>query len=196
MNDELEVFYDQVFLPSFPYRSVNENWVLFRNKIITLVDKYIPLISISNDNKNPWFNKTLKSHRSKKKRLYKIAKRTSSPSDWEKYKDSLKEYCSEVSKAKSKYFTHDLPSMLNTNPKKFWQVISPRNATSSVSIQDANHMPLSDVDSASVLNSFFSSVFTCEDHSRVPEVSELDYTFMAPIAFSAEGIAILIGKLK
>lgn len=70
INDELEAFYDQVFLPSFPYRSVNENWILFKNKIITLVDKYIPLISISNDNKNPWFNKTLQSHRSRKKRLY------------------------------------------------------------------------------------------------------------------------------
>ena len=69
-----------------------------------LIDKYVPLITISNDKSNPWFNKSLRSLRNKKKRLYASAKRLSSSTSWSMYKDCLKSYCLAISEAKKKYF--------------------------------------------------------------------------------------------
>lgn len=44
INDELEVFLNEMFLFSFSSRLVNENWILFRNEILVLLDKYVPFI--------------------------------------------------------------------------------------------------------------------------------------------------------
>lgn len=82
MNTELNVFLNETFLPSFSSRSVDDNWMLLMNKMSELIDKYVPLISISNDKTNPWFNKHLKQLRNKKKRLYMNGKHASSPSSW------------------------------------------------------------------------------------------------------------------
>lgn len=85
INAELEVFFNETFLPSFSSRSVNENWILFRDKISVLVDKYVPLVKITNDKAKPWFNKNLKQLRNKKKRLYISAKRLQTQFSWAKY---------------------------------------------------------------------------------------------------------------
>lgn len=69
MNIELEDFFDLTFLPSFSSRSVNENWLLFKDKMLALIDKFVPLITISNDQTNRWFNKSLNKLRNKKKAL-------------------------------------------------------------------------------------------------------------------------------
>lgn len=60
MNSDLDVFLNQVFLPTFNDRTVESNWLLFKHKLCSLVDKYVPLISISNHETNPWFNKNLR----------------------------------------------------------------------------------------------------------------------------------------
>lgn len=67
MNPDLEEFYHSTFLPSLSSRTVDENWSLFREEITLLVDKYVPEIAISNDKRNPWFNKYLRTLRNKKK---------------------------------------------------------------------------------------------------------------------------------
>lgn len=75
INDELEVFLNEMFLFSFSSCLVNENWILFRNEILVLLDKYVPFIKITNDKAKPRFNKNLKQLRNKNKRLYISTKR-------------------------------------------------------------------------------------------------------------------------
>lgn len=69
-NTDLEIFYHEYFLPSFVSRTVNTFWILFQEKILELVDQYINLLVISNNNTNPWFTKQLQTWRNKKKRSY------------------------------------------------------------------------------------------------------------------------------
>lgn len=196
MNAELDVFLHDTFLPSFTKRSVQENWNSFKNIMALLIDKYVPLITISNDKSNPWFNKSLRSLRNKKKRLYASAKRSSSTKSWSTYKDCLKSYSLAISEAKKKYFSADLSSLLHTNPKKFWRAISPDRGSDIVSLHNADNIPVSASECASTFNSFFCSVFTNEDFSSVPCVSDLEYCFMSPISVTAEGICKLIHGLK
>lgn len=131
----------------------------------------------------------------KKKRLYCNAKNRASESSWSKYKAFLSEYTVALRTAKDKYFAHDLPSLLKSNPRKFWQTITP-NHSFDISLLDDRQQPLSDAECSSVFNTFFTSVFTSQDHSDIPVAPEHDYPFMAPIDISVDGIACLINELK
>lgn len=196
INKELDTFLSGTFLTFFSVRSVQENWLLFKETLCKLVEKYIPLIKVSGDTRNPWFTKCLRRLRNKKKRLYTNAKRTNSPTAWDRYGLFWKEYCSALAEAKDKYYSHDLPSLLKHNPQKFWQVISPNSGSHHISLCDSNHVPVSDKDCAVAFNTFFSSVFTTEDHSNIPQVTDLDYQYMEPIDVTEDGIAGLINNLK
>lgn len=196
MNAELDVFLHEVLLPTFNVRTVESNWLLFKDKLCRLVDKYVPLITISNHKTNPWFNKNLRTLRNKKKRLYKKATNAPCASTWKKYTDFLKVYKCELDRAKKKYFTQDLPSILKNNPRKFWRTISPCVDDHKICLFDDNDTPLPDEQCASAFNSFFTSIFTREDHSNVPIVTDLDYPFMETIDITPEGIASLINNLK
>lgn len=163
INAELTTFFNEVFFLLRNHRSTEENWLLLKHKLSALIQKYVPLITISNDKTNPWFNKALQRLRNKKKRLYRKAKSTSSLPLLDKYKQCLKTYCTAITTAKNKYFTHDLPSLLQTNPRKFWQVISPENKQDPISLHNTDGLPLTDTECPTAFNNFFASVFTKED---------------------------------
>lgn len=46
INAELETFYTDTFLPFFDHRSVNDNWLLYRDKSCALTNQYVPLIKV------------------------------------------------------------------------------------------------------------------------------------------------------
>lgn len=165
MNKQLAIFYNTILKPSFESCSVDENWSLFRNKISALVKKYVPLISISNDKTNPWFNRSLHKIRNKKKRLYKNARCIGSAEAWQKYKECLQNYTSAITTAKNKYFSHDLPSILQTNPKKFWQEISPPRDADKIVLHDDDHTPIPDSDCSTAFNTFFRQ---CSPRRTIP----------------------------
>lgn len=196
MNIALNKFFVRTFLPSFFDRTVEQNWVLFKNVLTNLVHRYVPVVSISNDKTNPWFNKHLNRHRNKKKRLYRKAKLAPTSSAWKKYRECLKSYCCAVRTSKKKYFSQDLPSLLKSNPKKFWRVVSPNSISNHISLCDDKQQPLDDSECPHVFNRYFASVFTREDHSNIPIVPDHDYQYMSAIDVSAEGVANLIGNLK
>lgn len=66
INSDLEVFLVEGMMPLFDTRTVNENWCIFRDKVCGLVDKFVPIVTITNDRSNPWFTKSLRRLRNKK----------------------------------------------------------------------------------------------------------------------------------
>lgn len=105
-------------------------------------------------------------------------------------------YCSALAEAKNKYFSKDLPSLLQTNPTKFWKVISPDRGTNRISLHSETNIPLSDNECSFAFNAFFSSMFTREDHINLPCVTDYDWQYMEGIEVTVEGIACLINNLK
>lgn len=76
INLELSNFFD-LFLSNFDDRTVDNNWIIFRNKVHELTDKFIPSRIIASNSKAPWFNSHLKRLCNRKKRLYRLAKKKS-----------------------------------------------------------------------------------------------------------------------
>lgn len=74
INAELASFLDP-FFNHFDYRTVDENWIMFKNKVLELTHKFVPSSEISYSVKKPWFNAQLKRLSNKKKRMYRIAKK-------------------------------------------------------------------------------------------------------------------------
>lgn len=69
----------------------------------------------------------------------------------------------------SHFFTHDLPSMLTNNPRKFWRTINPCNHPD-ITLSNATGDAIPEDECAQVLNNFFLSVFTREDVTTSPTV--------------------------
>lgn len=72
INHELSLFAVD-FLRDNLSRTVEENWLLLKNALTNLIDKYIPVIPIKSDNTAPWFSQKLRRLNNKKKRLFKQA---------------------------------------------------------------------------------------------------------------------------
>lgn len=196
INEELEQFYLPFNQSAFT-RSVNENWLLFKNKILTLVDRHVPLVCIRGDADRPWYSNTIRKLSRKKKRLFRAAKKSPSPSKWEKYLHSLHEYTAMLRRSKKKYFHNDLWDILRTKPKKFWRLLGTKNAHSnSIPLVDSDGSPTPKDQCPNVLNSYFTSVFTCEPSHDTPTLRRSDYSEMPPIEITTEGIIKLINNLQ
>lgn len=152
---------------------MNENWCLYKEKLIELAHAHIPKVSFRVNSSKHWFSKALRTLKNKKKRLYRTAKRVDTPVSWSKHKSCDAAYYNALSQAKQKYFSCDLQSLLQNNPKKFWKTISPAKDSDISQLLDSSGLPIARELSASIFNNYFTAVFTKEDHSKIPTPIEL-----------------------
>lgn len=195
INSELSEFLDY-FRRSASLRSVDDNWLLFKNKLTSLVELHVPLVRIRGDLGKPWFSNTLKRLLEKKKRLFRDAKRSVTSSKWEKYFTSLRQYTSALRQSKKKFFHHDLQTIMRVNPKKFWKILTPSKSSNNISLSypDGSNVPIDE--RSDVINSYFSSVFTNEPTLDDFDPPNLSLSDMPPIIITSQGILKLIEKMK
>lgn len=194
INTELEHF-TSVFLEDFNQRSVNDNWMLFKNKVAELVNKYIPLREIACNSQSPWFTPTLKRLSNKKKRVYRQAKRSNLSERWEVYKKVADEYGRALSAAKESFLQQTLPLILQNNPHKFWQVVNGGDRKQIELTTDTDEV-ISSENVCITLNHAFSSFFTNTTPAVLPGVQARDFIVMNSVHVDRAGIRKLIQNLK
>lgn len=118
INNELEAFIAD-YIPSFHTRTVEENWSLFKQKVTSLVNRYIPQRRISSNSRAPWFNPRLRRLLNKKKWLFRRAKIANTPERWCAYDTADTEYKQAAAQAKEQFYQITLFSFLRDNPRKF-----------------------------------------------------------------------------
>lgn len=183
------------FNTNFESRSVDINWCLFKDKLCDLVEKYIPCIDITTKSSNPWFNRSLKSLRNKKQRLFRVARRAGTPESWQSYEDCAKIYKIELNRCKDIFYRTTLPSLLIANPQRFWNVVRPKDECSLQLVSNSGD-PVPVNLCANVLNDVFSKVFSRSDLITVsPPVSSISFP-MDPILIDYDGIVNIIKSLK
>lgn len=194
INSELHSFY-HIFSSAFSNRSVEANWSLFKNKLSHLTNKFIPLITVVSSSASPWYTKALKKIRNKKRRLFQKIKRSPTPANHTNYNACSTHYKKSVATAKRTFYAADLINILLSNPRKFWSIINPRPSQSFSFVSDEG-TPLSDEDSANLLNNFFHSIFTKENTCTLPELHSACQHTMEPILIDVTGIHKIIDNLK
>ena len=95
------------FQSSNPYASsVEDNWSVFKQELLELLDKYAPSKTPNSGKHLPWLNKFIKHKMKKRKKLYDRARRTQAIGDWENYK-KIKNYVNlSIKAAYNKYCNH------------------------------------------------------------------------------------------
>lgn len=195
INSELEAFLGD-YMAQFYERTVNANWVLFKDKVHYLIKKYIPLRIIPCKHRAPWFNISLKRLLNRKKRLFRKARQRNHPDAWSKYRHSNEIFKKAVKKAKNVFFKDTLPLLLVENTKKFWSVIGgPKN--SSVSLVDETGVVVPRSKSCIVLNDVFKRAFTQpSSNASSLSIEAVNFPQMERVVVDWVGILPLIKNLK
>ena len=112
--------FSSAYLSHFYERSLQENWDILKNKLSTLMEKYIPAKMSSSRHNLPWFTSSLKKLNRKVQRLYNVQKRSGSECDKRKFKQTRRAYKQKLNKAYGDYINNLLESSQEEQPKKFY----------------------------------------------------------------------------
>lgn len=193
ITEEMERFVGE-FMANFEERSIQENWSIFKNKLLYLVERYVPQRNVRTNPRSPWFNAALRRLRNKKKRLFRSAKRVDRPDRWSQYQNANAEYLREVSNAKNAYFNVTLPSFLQNNPRKFWSIVN-GNKNKIVQLTHCG-VPVPNNECCKLLNDAFCSVFLHRFSSCVPTAPSHNFFPMDYIVIDWVGVRKLISNLN
>ena len=149
-------------------------WNCLKAKIQKLVDKYVPERRKRNQNRPVWMNKEILRAIRKKKRLWAFAKQGEKVAE---YKTIEKQTKNLIQNAKRKFEKKlaDGNNRQNGRRQFFAYVKSRTKSRPSIGpLKDAmGEVVNGDKESADILNSFFSSVFTREDQENIPEPEQM-----------------------
>ena len=156
--------------------NVEKMWGSIKQAILDGMDKFIPKVPCKQIKKvKPlWMNNKLLRKIKKKNKLYKRYLNTKEGSDYNRY-ILERNLCNKLIKKFRKQYEKDIANDCKSNPKRFWKYVQNRtkhNAGINTLIRKDGSSAVSDKDKAETLNQFFSSVFTIEDRTNVPNLAK------------------------
>ena len=178
---------------------IDATWSIFHSTMLQLIDKYVPTILISPSGPRPmWMNSaTLKAVKLKRKAWmrYKATRRISDFVAYTKYRN-----LSTTAVRHAKYtFEKNLASKVKSDCNLFWKYVrSCTKVQSSVGAMERGDGILTETDyeTANVLNSYFTSVFTKESLFYIPSLTDRsDGNDLSNMAITHQDIIDQIYKL-
>ena len=171
---------------------VNSLWSDFSRKCLELMGNHVPSKETSSRYSQPWINQDLKRLSRRKKNAYNRARTTKKKEDWAAYKKLKKDNQRECRRAYSSHVSNLVSDEQTGNPKKLYSFIkSKKSDASGVAPLTSNG-----VKKANILNDQFTSVFTKEDLSTVPELNSTDHPSVHPIVVSRKGVLKLLQDIN
>ena len=169
-------------------RSVDENWLFFRENFLKLIHDSVPVKVISKRTHLPWVNTSLKRLIRKKQRVYNRAKLYSREPDWSDYKSLQKQ----VSKSLRQQYKDYLNGMLSSKDKKpIWHFIKAKKQdnVNISSLKTVDGQIITDPASkANLLNQYFKTVFTVENETDQPHKGQSLYPTIANFEITTQGV--------
>ena len=190
MREELKVW----DLNALAKMGVEENWETVKNRILEAMERNIPKVETGKKNVKPkWFNGKVKKSVRRKYCLYMRYLRSDAAYDYWRYIEA-RNTCNRVIKQAKRDYERKISEECKTNPKRFWQYVqSKTKSRSGISPLDKGNGNLAydSKDKANILNEYFSSVFTRENTTNVPNIevgSRSDGTFLPDIIVTTEAV--------
>ena len=158
----------------------------------------VPTKSTSTQPKQPWVTNNVKRLSRKKQRAYNRARTSDSPLDWSKYHDLKRQCQRECRQAFNNYISSLIDPNSSKVTKRLWSFIKSRKQDNT-GIGPLIHQGTKFIDSedkANVLADYFSSVFTCNNTSHLPEVNDIPLPSISPLTVHVEGVAQLLTNIQ
>lgn len=194
INRELCLFLDS-YLDEFEARSVNSNWILFKEKVAYLTETFVPLRLVTTNKHAPWYSQSLKRLANKKKRLFRSAKVSNSQARWDSYYVANGEYRRATKAAKETYFNNTLPNMLVNNPRQFWRVVNKKD-TREITLKTSDGVTHKDDCAVILCDTFAAAVSGLLNKGSNPVCQASGYLPMEAIRFDTAGVQKIIENLK
>ena len=140
-----------------------KSWLNWHSKFLQVMETCIPQALLKARKNLPWLFKPVVQAMRKRNMLFNAAKRSNSPSDWEKYMCVQNKVVAMLRWNKRQYFY----SLQFATQKDFWKAIKVINKqdTSIPALWDGNTSVTSNNAKAELLNSYF---YECFNHSFPP----------------------------
>ena len=142
---------------------VNTCWMNWRSKFLQVMETCIPQGLLKARKNLPWLSKPVMQAMRKRNVLFNAAKRSNSPSDWEKYKCVRNKVVAMLRRNKRQYFYN----LQFATQKDFWKAVKVINKqdTSIPVLWDGSASITANNAKAELLNSYF---YECFNHSFPP----------------------------
>ena len=178
--------------------SIQTKWDSIQHAVTEAMEKYVPTKSSSNRRNLPWFDRTHRRLCRKKQRLYNKAKKSGKDEDWKAFKSFRRHVKTVLNKARRDYVSDHLAEQLKTNPKCFWTYIKKiKKEDMGVADLKVNNRYIRDPKGkAEALSNQFSSVFTHEDRSAIPEPEGVSIPPLPDLTIYKEGVLKLLQNLN
>ena len=151
-----------------------QSWEKFKEFVKQAEERCVPMKRRRVGSKPLWMNRNVLRTIRKKRRLWKTYQNTKDYKQYEAYKMVEKEVRNTVKRAKRK-FEKKLAKQAKKNPKAFYSYLKSNTANrqSVGPLKDKDNIVSDDKEMVELLNAFFTSVFTEEDLSNVPQIDKL-----------------------
>ena len=174
-------------------------WSLFHNKVLSLINTFVPSKIRHANNHKPWITHKIKQLRRHKQKAYNKARQTNLLLHWTKFKDLKREMQRECRSSYNKYMSdiiHD--SYVNSKKKRLYSYIKSlrKDYCGVPTLQKDGVRHDENQAKARILNQYFSSVFTNDEHLQPPpDLGPSPYPNIPNIEISCEGITHLLNDL-
>ena len=183
---------------------VEQLWTLFKNKIHSLMNKYIPSKQLrGNKKQKPWVSREVKTLIRKRDKLFKKQRRTKNSKDICNYKETK----ARLQKVERQSYWNFVDHIIDESEpgqehhpkqKRFWSFIkSMRKDTSGIApLKENGRLHAEPKDKADILNKQYESTWTKEDRSSIPTPEGQPFSAMPEISVTKEGVFKLLLKLN
>ena len=110
--------FSEKFISESPRRTVNENWLIFRNHVEEMMEKHVPSKKLTTRYNLPWFNKKLKTLVRRKHKLYNKVKQSKCTESWALYRHVQKQTNKVLKQSQRQYMSDHLADALSENSTK------------------------------------------------------------------------------
>jgi hypothetical protein len=180
-------------------KTVDSAWNHFKTTLMESVEKNFPKCGTGTRLRNPWMTREILCLIRKKRRKWRVTKLSRSAEDMREYQEIEKETAKKIRNAKRK-LEKDLVSGKDKNNRKFTRYIKSKSKSRTTvgPLKDKNKkLVTGEREVAIELNTFFTSFFTQEDQSSIPEPEqETVNKRMEPVQISQQQIQNKIRKLR
>ena len=181
----------------FQNKSVQECWDIFKAKLKTLVDEYVPMTN-PKDYNEPWMNNLLMRQWKKKYFAWKRFTETKSHTNYVQYKRETNLLKKATRKAKRKY-ERKLAKQVRHNKRAFFRYVNSKLTVRPElrEIQNENGVMVDkEEDICNILGQYFSSVHTSKWVGEFPEMNERFETELKNIGITRENVKERLEKLN
>ena len=174
-------------------------WKVFHSELIKLQNKHIPSKLMRSKQQLPWVSDSIKKGIRKKHKAHTHARKSMKTADWQKFKIVKRDLQKRIRQAYWDYVNDIVSREDDSVHKGFWNYIK-RFKKDSVGIsmlKHNGHVAISPEDKVEALNAQFSSVFTDEDTTSIPEMPGQPLNVaIDQIQVTTSGVEKLLRNLK